>query len=374
MTIAFEVRTVLVATAILFAGATAEAQINCGATITKDTVMTSDISCGVYDPAFTVVGPAKVDMNGYRVLACKAGGTGIRVNGQGATLRNGAVTGCGTGIHVAGSGGHTLVNMVAEANSSQGFLVASNDNTVERSVADYNGANGFLVLSLGGASGNSLVDNVAEYNSADGFNLGGTKGKYNSNISIRNEMAGFRLVGEDNGMTRNTAAGNESHGFYVLGSDNRLYENVATDGEDSGFVIASTDSVKNKLTRNIALAQWSQGFSIADGATMSDNLAVHNEHEGMSVAGANAKVTGNVLVGNFQDGLEVFGANSTVSGNRSLGNDELGIEIGASPGIAITGNSAIGNDLLDLLDNAVSCAGHTWSKNVFDTGVPFCTD
>jgi hypothetical protein len=361
--------TALIAAALTLAANAAEAQISCGAVITQDTFMGNDLSCPSHDPAFTVQGPATVDMTGHRVLGCK--GAGVLVVGQGATVKNGAVQGCATGVHVAGKGGHTIVNLVASANGGSGFLVESGNNRIEKSAADYNQGNGFLLFSLTPFSGNSLVENVAFFNLGDGFNGGGKKGSYTSNIASQNEGAGFRMVGDDNVLLRNTAAANESDAFYVLGSDNRLFENVAADGQGTGFVIAGTTSVKNKLVGNLALGQGGAGFEIADGAVTSDNVAVSNQQDGIRVLGAGAMITDNASIGHFGFGIESSGGDSTVKGNRSFGND-VGITIGAAGGTSILSNLALGNPL-DTEDQAPFCAGHTWSKNIFSSTENSCT-
>lgn len=368
MFIASKWQAALVLAALTVSTAVAEAQISCGAVVTTDTIMGNDISCPSHDPAFTVVGPATVDMTGHRVLGCK--GAGVLVLGEGATVRNGAVQGCATGVHVAGTGGHTLVNMVASANDASGFLVSSSANRIEKSAADYNGGSGFLLFSLQALIGNSLVENVAFLNEGEGFNAGGTKNLLSSNIASQNEEGGFRLVGDDNVLLRNTSAANESDAFYVLGSLNRIYENVATDCQGGGFVVASTTSVKNKLVANLALGQAGVGFQIADGALTSDNVAVSNEQGGIQVQGPGAMIIDNTSIGHPSAGIESNGGDSTVKGNRSFGND-TGISIGAPGGTSILSNFSLGNPL-DMDDLNGGCAGHTWSNNVFSTSELSC--
>jgi hypothetical protein len=370
MIIASNFHTALVAAALTLSAATAQAQISCGAVVTQDTIMGNDMSCPSHDPAFTVQGPATVDMTGHRVLGCK--GAGVLVVGQGATVKNGAVQDCFTGVHVAGTGGHTLVNMVASANDGNGFLIESSNNKIEKSVSDYNQGNGFLVFSFDALTGNSFLENVAFFNNEDGFNAGGTKGSYTSNIASRNEGQGFRLVGDDNVLLRNTSAANESDAFYVLGSINRLFENLATDCQGAGFVIASTTSVKNKLVANLALGNWGVGLQIADGAVTSDNVAVSNEQGGIRVLGPGAMITDNASIGHFGLGIESSGGDSTVKGNRSFGND-TGISIGAAGGTSILSNFALGNPL-DMEDLAPFCADHTWSGNVFASTESSCIE
>jgi hypothetical protein len=370
MIIATKWNMAIVVAALTLSATAAEAQISCGAVVTKNTIMGGDLSCPSHDPAFTVQGPVTVDMAGHRVLGCK--GAGVRVVGQGATLKNGAVQGCATGVHVAGTGGHTLTDMVASANAGSGFLIESSNNRIEKSAADYNGGNGFLLFSLSVPTGNSLVENVAFLNDGDGFNVGGTKHSLTSNIASQNEEAGFRLVGDDNVLLRNSSAANESDAFHVIGSSNRLYENVATDCHGAGFVVASTSSVKNKLVANLALGQQGVGFQIADGAVTSDNVAVSNEQGGIVVLGPGATITDNASVGHYGLGIESSGGDSTVKGNRSLGNN-TGLSIGAAGGTSILSNVSLGNPL-DMDDAAPFCGDHIWSNNIFSTAESSCIE
>ena len=65
MNIATKLSLILIAAAVTLSATKVEAQISCGAVVTKDTVMTSDISCPAHDPAFTVH-----DAEGRPLQAC----------------------------------------------------------------------------------------------------------------------------------------------------------------------------------------------------------------------------------------------------------------------------------------------------------------
>jgi hypothetical protein len=189
--------------------------VSCGDVITSDTVLDGDLGPCRSDSAraLTVVGPARLDLNGFRVrcFADPRVGTsvGILIEGRRAEVTNGAVSDCGiAGVELQGGGGHVVKTVLVE-DCSDGFDVDPS------------------------SIGNTLVDNVARSN-AIGFDVDGRKSRLLRNLATGSGV-GFEL--------ENGAEGTE------------LIANVAT-GNGDGF---SLDSV----TRNVELRG---NLSLGEGA------------------------------------------------------------------------------------------------------------
>ena len=76
----------------------ASAQLQCGAEVTIDVELTSDLGpCSGPTPAITIRGPARLNLNGFSVT-CETGtqspSGGIELTGQGAELQDGVVKDC----------------------------------------------------------------------------------------------------------------------------------------------------------------------------------------------------------------------------------------------------------------------------------------
>ena len=117
--------------------------VGCGAYLTGDEtyVLVADVlDCGESAPAITVVGPAKLRLNGHTVsceLALddegipvpKEGTIGVRLEGTGASLIGGArppfgiygVFGCEQGVLLNGEGDHLVQGVTVTKSSSGAF-------------------------------------------------------------------------------------------------------------------------------------------------------------------------------------------------------------------------------------------------------------
>lgn len=366
------IRSAVVSALVALASAPASAQVFCGAVITQNAVMLSDMLCPSDDPALTVVGPATLDMNGHRIFGGHSN-LGILLDGKGATLKNGAVNEFRVGVRVGGSGGHKVDTVASIENEVHGFQVDSADNRVEHSVASFNRSIGFFVFSfrfpeqeVGFANGNALSDNVATFNGTWGFRLGGNDGSYQRNVASLNE-GGFLVEGGNNLLLRNTSQGNGGNGFEVTGTGHQVYENVSVGDDDIAFLAPDETDPKGKLVGNVAI-EGDVGFQ--GGTTLVDNTTVGNWDGGIAVSTPGATLAGNAAVGIDRIGILVTGGDGEVSQNRTLAN-EVGMVIGFSPGMTMSSNVAVGNDL-DLVDLNASCTGHAWSKNTFSTATSAC--
>jgi parallel beta-helix repeat protein len=353
-----------------------EAQVSCGATITANAVMTADLQCPSHNPAFTVKGPATVDMAGHRILACAGGGVGVVLTGSGATLKNGAVIGsaaasapsCATAVRVAGKGKHTVDNVVAR-DMDNAFVIVSGGNTIIRTAAYAVGSAYTISSKAGPADKNKLKDNIAS-EVYEAFVLEANDGDYYGNIAYSALKSGFDVVGNGNVLRRNKSTNNDEYGFFIDGSFNRLDGNLASENGEGGFFLSyDRPQVGNRLLNNIAVGHEKFGFTLGAEALAMDNVAANNAYGGFQTRVPNVTLWKNTAAGNGDGGI-VEGGAGLVKNNRVLANG-FGIEVAAS-GVTVTGNTVIGN-LPDLQDDNAMCAGNTWTNNIFATHDPVCT-
>jgi parallel beta-helix repeat protein len=313
----------------LATAAPAAAQVRCGDVIGPDQSVTLDrelSGCAPGAAALTVVGPATLDLNGFSVICQDAGVNtplGIVVVGKRATVRNGSVQRCSTGVSVLGEGSHRIENVVAAlgdkgvAPGGEGFVVESDGNLLTGNTAVQNSAEGFRLIEV---DRNRLTDNRAFFNGASGFEvLVGRRNSLRGNVANDNSLFGFFLDGGSftpgggrNKLEDNSASGNQQ-GFFVDSEDgSRLDGNTANENREDGIFVVLTRSVR-----------------------VSDNEANDNGGSGIIVASAK---------------------NTRITRNTALNNDRA--------------DDGVRN--FDLLDSFADCGSSRWRSNVFVTANEPC--
>jgi parallel beta-helix repeat protein len=255
---------VLATVVLLGTASQVRAQLVCGGTVGPGGtfVLTEDLDCrevpacqvpGGCSPVLTVVGKAVLDLAGHRITCDSFTDDGVVLTGTGATLRNGQVNLCGTGVRLVASGRHVVENVVSSRSGSNGFsVIASDDNRLENNVADTSGGNGF---NLSGASGNKLTGNVATRTETfNGFNTSGgsDRNRFQGNLAVANGNNGFNVNNDANKLVGNTAVGNDGDGFDISGSSNLLKDNRAASNGSAGVSVGGAGMV-NFIDRNISL-------------------------------------------------------------------------------------------------------------------------
>jgi len=303
-------------------------------------VLDRDLSCPLNpdtpsEPALTVVTGAVLKLNGHTVTCAGGREVGIRIEGDGAALKNGTVRDCSIGVDISGS-----------------------QNTVRRL---------------------TLIGN------RDGVAIGrGTANRIESSVA-RDGTNGFAITTGGNTLTGNTATGNDI-GFYLTGwgdpATHALIENEATGNGDGLFA----DGVVVRMVRNRILKNERDGVHLDESSgTLEGNRIANNQGTGLFFAYCHAytnqslTVTGNKVVDNGGDGVYLdirnSGCPSTVTDNRVLRNKHTGIHVFSDAfapfPVTVTGNVALGNQL-DLADDAQHCAGGVWQGNSFETASRGC--
>jgi len=251
-----------VAIAVLGTASPVLAQLECGGTVGPGGTfaLTEDLDCrgapqcqvpGACSPALTVIGRAVLDLAGHRITCDSGFDDGVLLSGTGATLRDGQVNICGTGVRLTGPGRHVVRNVVSSRSGANGFTIADSDgNRLEGNVADTSSNNGFNLT--GASNDNKLVANVATRTQTfHGFNVSGNsdRNELRDNVSVANAGSGFNITEDANQLVGNTALANGNTGFDVGGDRNRLTGNRAA-SNGVGIDAAGNDNV---LEGNTAL-------------------------------------------------------------------------------------------------------------------------
>jgi len=221
----------------LFAGIFSQAQaINCGDEIKTNTSLDADLDCSIEnDTALTVIGPASLDLNGFEIK-CSPGQDGIVVEGTGATILNGTVSGGRRGIRLKDGGYHRVVNLrVINCNTGEnprGIRVESDNNELK-------------------------------------------------NNYIEKSVKGIRVENNNNLIDGNTIVDNDAENCDVRGSENLVVNNTARDGKEECFLIGDLEGKEDEQTandnlfqNNVAINCGAGGFVAASGT--SGNYIIRN--------------------------------------------------------------------------------------------------
>jgi hypothetical protein len=235
--------------AFLFAGVFSQAEATrkqpvCGDTITTNVTLKYNLDCSkIGGTALTVVGPARLNLNGFEVIG--NGNDGIYIDGKRAVIVNGKVRNCvnGNGVYAGGDGYHQIVNLMIE-NNNRGVFLGSNNNRVINNAIKNNETRGIRV----NGSYNHILYNFIE-NSSKG-------------IRVENDVERNRIVG-------NILIGNNAENCQVKGDRNWIINNLAYTGEEEGFLIEGNDNwIKNNTALNCGTGNpEGGGFVGAEGAS-----------------------------------------------------------------------------------------------------------
>lgn len=252
----------------------------CGSTLGPGGTVTLDMdqNCNS-NPAFTVVGPVTVNLNGFTVRCADPGQDGIRIEGTEAKVHNGVVTRCSDGVFVLGSE-QKVERMVAKENSHNGFVNEAADSKFANNTATWNDDYGFRNK----GADSKFTTNIATNNGDYGFWNEGADSKFTGNISTSNDLDGFvHSFGDNCTFTANTATDNGDNGFRIFGTNSKFTNNVATSNGFDGF-LNSYGATENTFNGNLALGNTSEDLEDAN-AACDNNTWKNNVFGSSEVAG-----------------------------------------------------------------------------------------
>jgi hypothetical protein len=255
------------ALALLLLAATGPAlAVDCGEVITAPEQLDRDLVCTT-EPGLTVTG-GTLDLDGFTVT-CDGTTVGIVLDGSGARLRDGAVTGCVLAIRVAGAGDHRVTNITASG-SDQGVLIESDGNSLQLSRV-LQGREDAAVQVEG--SGNRLRFNALAGSNDQGFEING-----DDNRVVRNWIGGVaegvQLAGEGNSVLGNEIIGTTDRGIETREGAHVIVGNLISDGAADGIALFSDG---NRVARNRILGHGDQGLFVGSfGNTLTRNRVLLN--------------------------------------------------------------------------------------------------
>jgi len=310
----------------LGAAPAAHAQISCGDTLGPGGKFeaTADIGPCSQDPALTIVGSVKVDFAGHELSCDSTMKNGIEIEGKGAKVENGAVTGCDDAITVGGEGRHKLTRMVARGIEGHGFLLTSDGNKVkECTVADGND----IAIQLMSADKNAITDTHVARIDDNGVQLDESHRNKLKRVSASAVHRGFVVFGDGNKLDDCRVMDTIARGAVVGGDGNRLKEFSAVRVQTGVWLDAG---IGNRLTKCRIADASLQGIAVRSGAV-------------------GARVEKCQVIGGMYDGIVV--------------------ESGAT-GTIVKKNVVLHHDRTDAVDENASCGTNMWTSNTIGTSDP----
>jgi parallel beta-helix repeat protein len=207
-------KAVLLAIPMALAGSAAalagDGDIECGATVAEDRVLTHDL-VGCPATGVVVTGDATLDINGHRVTGAQGSSVGVSL-GEDATVRDGTVSGFRNGVVTDGG---TVTGMRVTGNVRGVALTdgSAHGATVESSFIAGNGSG----VDGGAARGYSILGNRIRDNLGDGIRAGSSNDNavYADNRVERNGGYGLFVKNSTSRITGNRASRNGADGIYV---------------------------------------------------------------------------------------------------------------------------------------------------------------
>jgi parallel beta-helix repeat protein len=375
------------------AGGQVLAQPNCGAIITADTTLGSDLTDCSGDGIVIGAAGITLDLDGHTIdgdatAGATEAGIGIRNDGyDDVTIKSGFVQEFDFGVRLDGPSGISLRSVVWRRNTRAGiriqnsvgdaligntsagngtfgiiFFGGTHDNLVERNSVSDNGGGGIGDFV---SDHDRIVHNVVSGND-EGIVAGGSSDTLIERNAVSGNFVGIVVGGSDRTtVSANRVSGNLD-GIVVDGEGSTVVRNHVSDalgcddGEGCGFGISVEGGADNLIAENDVARTLHSGIRLdAYGAPVSDNvfrdndvraagvdgIAIDTDHEGPVL---DTLLDGNHVTGATDDGIDVESAATTLTRNVAVHNGHLGIE--AVAGVIDGGhNHARGNG------NATQC-------------------
>ena len=267
------------AVVMILTSAGSVAAVECGEVITGVERLDEDLICTTDTAALTVDG-GRLDLGGHAVI-CDGAIEGIVLEGDGAQVLNGAVTGCQFAVLVAGAGNHLVAGVTASVQDPV--------------LDDDEGAEGLRVLS----DGNRLVRNRVLLGGTNAIRINGA-GNHVLGNTVGGSERGIRIDGIENDVVDNVIAG-VAEGIEVRGAANRIRGNQIAGAVDQGIELRGAG---NLVVGNLALDAVGDGISIfSNDNLIGGNGAFSNGDEGIIVVATfgNNRIVNNRALGNGTD-------------------------------------------------------------------------
>jgi hypothetical protein len=262
-------------TALTLANSGSATSVACGATISSSVTLQSDLTCSgdgiVIEVAADQLTPIVVNLNGHAIRG-DGTGTGVYIDAR-ATVRNGTVSGFGTGVAADGFRNIELSRLLVTHNAGVGIFDETSANvSVADSVISENLSDGISGIGPTGVIALNVIRTTISKNQANGVRFAFTDG-WNISQSAIVGNSGYGVVTSDSSGTisTSTVSRNLKSGVYI--EDDYIRGDLA--------VNEPTGDVFNRVTNVLAEANGDWGiwldvgplFPLYDGG---GNRANHN--------------------------------------------------------------------------------------------------
>ena len=259
------------AVVMILTSAGSVAAVECGEVITGVERLDEDLICTTDTAALTVDG-GRLDLGGHAVI-CDGAIEGIVLEGDGAQVLNGAVTGCQFAVLVEGAGNHLVAGVTASVQDpvldddegAEGLRVLSDGNRLVRNRVLLGGTNAIWI----NGAGNHVLGNTVG-GSERGIRIDGIENDVVDNV-IAGVAEGIEVRGAANRIRGNQIAGAVDQGIELRGAGNLVVGNLALDAVGDGISIFSND---NLIGGNGAFSNGDEGIIVV--ATFGNNRIVNN--------------------------------------------------------------------------------------------------
>lgn len=345
-------------------------QPSCGATITADTKLHSDlVNCpnnGLVIGADNVT----LDLNGHVIDGDDAEFTDcppdepcdlgiVDFDHHGVTIKGGRVSEFTFGALVVGATDSRLTRLVLSNNFFSGLLLAeSSRSDVDRLTVFGNGLTTDQAgIDVFDSHDLTITNNTVSGNGDIGFFIIGLNdSRFEENAVSRNPEAGIILDGSSNELSHNRFS-NAPFAIAISGDANTVAENVLSGTacpDECGFGVEVSGGTGNVIEGNTAVRFHQAGIRVAAfeaeggpptiGTTIIGNLISGSQIDGVLVesTAVDTLLKGNIAIGAGDDGIDVDSAATTMIRNLASHNGDLGIEAvsGVTDG---GGNHAVAN-------------------------------
>lgn len=324
--------------------------IGCGAVLTANTTLTTDLVGCVGDGLVVGSDGITVNLNGHVVSGDTVedpSDMGIRVAGhQHVTVTNGTLRGFWRGVVFDGSPSGSVTLMSVSQMTRRGIVF------------------------VGGSDGAVVTDNTSADNQASGIAIVRSDGaRVRNNRSLRNiGGAGVRLEGATNATVSHNSLNANSWGVQMEDAvGNQLSNNTLSGDVEQGFQIEFSNG--NLVDHNL-VSGTSTGIGVGgDGNTITNNQVLHGvgpDGIGIQIGGGNGNlVAGNTVVDQIRYGIEVddFGDEDHHSVVGTVVRDNLvnsageGIAIGPEAGGVVLDTVIEGNRVTGAVDDGIQVLG-----------------
>jgi parallel beta-helix repeat protein len=323
------------------------AGLQCGDTITVDTVLDRDLtgcpSNGIVIGADNIT----LDLNGHTISGdgkplrrcprrqpCDLGVFNDRHDGV--TVRNGSLHGFAVGVLIGGVRGNRLVELSSSRNQYFGYVIADSSRSVIRgSSGNDNPLPDGDGLGVFGSHDLRIVNNSFRRNGQLGIHIeDSSKNLVKGNVFVRNGDFGILMEADRNRLrgnrsTRDGVAGIEvGPGSWNVIAGNRIHGSGEGIGIDKGHGnVVARNVVVGVRHDGIRLGMWDPPLGTTR-TVVRRNLVRDSGRDGFRVTqrDRNALLAGNVARRSGDDGFDIDSPSATLRNNREVASGDLGIE------------------------------------------------